>query len=83
MNVLEQTDSVLLRLLDIKTELSCMQTSLVTARLSGTKPGGLVASKIHPDLLTLFDTAEDAVFLPGPTGYTINKKGQTVYCDHD
>ena len=84
MNVLEQIDSVLLRILDIQTELSCMQTSLVSARLSATTPGGLVASKIHLDLLTLFDTAEeDAVLLTGSAHYTMNKQGKKVFCDHE
>jgi hypothetical protein len=84
MNVLEQLDSVLLRLLDIQTELSCMQTALVTTRLNATTPGGLVSSKIHPDLLTLFDNAEDVdAMLSDSAHYTMNKQGKKVFCDHE
>jgi hypothetical protein len=84
MNVVEQLDSVLLRLLDIQTELSCMQRSLVTTRLSATTPGGLVSSKIPPDRLTVFDNAEDDdALLTGSAHYTMNKQGKKVFCDQD
>jgi hypothetical protein len=52
-------------------------------RLHGTQSGALKASKLHPDLLSLYENVEDAEFLPGSSDYTINKKGQLVYCDHE
>ena len=89
--MLEQIDGILLRILDIQSDLSCLKTSLVTARLHGTQSGGLKASELHPDLLTLYENVEDAEFLCATQGgqsqgqsydYTINQKGQKVYCDH-
>jgi hypothetical protein len=87
--MLEQIDGILLRILDIQSDLSCLKTSLVTARLHGTQSGALKASELHPDLLTLYENVEDAEFLLacGQTqgqsyDYTINQKGQKVYCDH-
>ena len=82
-SVLHQIDSVLLRLIDIQAELSCLKASLVSARLHGTQSGALKASELHPDLLSLYENVEDAEFLPGSSDYTINKKGQLVYCDHE
>ena len=75
-SVLEQIDSVLLRLIDIQAELSCLQTALATARLHGSET--LKASDMHPDLLSVYENVEDAT-----SGYTTNRQGQRVYCDHD
>ena len=85
--MLEQIDGILLRILDIQSDLSCLKTSLVTARLHGTQSGALKSSELHPDLLTLYENVEDAEFLCATQGqsydYTINQKGHKVYCDHD
>jgi hypothetical protein len=89
--MLEQIDGILLRILDIQSDLSSLKTSLVCARLHGTQSGALKASELHPDLLTLYENVEDAEFLSASWGgqtqgqssdYTINQKGQKVYCDH-
>ena len=61
--------------------LSSLQTALVTARLHGSET--MKASDMHPDLLSVYENVEDAEFLPGSSDYTINKKGQLVYCDHE
>ena len=83
-SVLEQIDSVLLRLMDIQAELSCLKASLICARLHGTQPGALKASQLHPDLLSAYESVEDAAeVLCTSSYYIINKKGQKFYCDHD